>query len=174
MIWTPLLSAHSTSNYRPSTMQSGKISHSALGHAPLRVPASVHMMHGLHGHHTSIPKQYSGYHCLLGVCKACSGSGWAATIFHGILAVGKVSLGCIEYALCVRVNTWVMSNMLYSECPGLQAIRDRHVGLFGEHAATMIQFMWQDDIRGVAMFIKECLGVYYGTVPDGGQASDQP
>ena len=41
-------------------------------------------------------------------------------------------------------------------------------------AATMIQFMWQDDIRGVAVFIKECLEVYYGTDPDGGQASDQP
>ena len=38
----------------------------------------------------------------------------------------------------------------------------------------MIQFMWQDDIRGVAVFIKECLEVYYGTDPDGGQASDQP
>ena len=60
------------------------------------------------------------------------------------------------------------------ECPGLQAIRDRHVGLFGEHAATMIQFMWQDDIRGVAMFLKECLGVYYGTDPDGGQALISP
>ena len=38
----------------------------------------------------------------------------------------------------------------------------------------MLQFMWQDDIRDVTMFIKECLGVYYGTDPDGGQASDQP
>ena len=28
-------------------------------------------------------------------------------------------------------------------------------------------------IRGVAMFIKECLGVYYGIDPHGGQASDQ-
>ncbi len=77
-------------------------------------------MHDLHGLPTSIPKQYSGYHCLLGVCKACSGSGWAATIFHGILAVGKVSLGCIEYALCVRVNTWVMSNMLYLNAQGFK------------------------------------------------------
>ena len=33
--------------------------------------------------------------------------------------------------------------------------------------------MWQDDICGVAMFIKECLGVYYGTVP-GVTTSDQP
>ena len=59
-------------------------------------------------------------------------------------------------------------------CPGLQDIRDRHPGLFGEHTPTMIQFMWQENIRGVAMVIKECLEVYYGTDPDGGQASDQP
>ena len=38
----------------------------------------------------------------------------------------------------------------------------------------MVHFMWQDDICGVAVFIKECLGVYYGIDPDGGQASDQP
>ena len=101
-------------------MQSGKISHSALGHAPLGVPVSVRMMHGLHGLPTSIPKQYSGYHCLLGVCKACSGSGWAAITFPGILAVGKVSPGCIGYALCVRVNTWVMSNMLYLNAQGFK------------------------------------------------------
>ena len=101
-------------------MQSGKISHSALGHAPLRVPVSVRMMHGLHGLPTSIPKQYSGCHCLLGVCKACSGSGWAAITFPGILAVGKVSPGCIGYALCVRVNTWVMSNMLYLNAQGFK------------------------------------------------------
>ena len=35
-------------------------------------------------------------------------------------AVGKVSLGCIEYALCVRVNTWVMSNMLYLNAQGFK------------------------------------------------------
>ena len=62
------------------------------------------------------------------------------------------------------------------ECPGLQDIRDKHQGLFGEHAATMLQFMWQDDIRGVAIFIQECLDRCYGANPDpeGGQASDQP
>ena len=62
------------------------------------------------------------------------------------------------------------------ECPGLQDIRDKHPGLFGEHATTMLQFMWQDDIRGVAIFIQECLDRCYGANPDpeGGQASDQP
>ncbi len=35
-------------------------------------------------------------------------------------AVTGVSLGCIEYALCVRVNTWVMSNMLYLNAQGFK------------------------------------------------------
>ena len=47
-------------------------------------------------------------------------SGWAAITFPGILAVGKVSPGCIGYALCVRVNTWVMSNMLYLNAQGFK------------------------------------------------------
>ena len=75
--------------------------------------------------------------------------------------------------LCAGENPGDEQHVVF-ECPGLQDIRDRYPGLFGEHAATMLQFMWQDDICGVAMFIKECLGVYYGTDPDGGQASDQP
>ena len=65
---------------------------------------------------------------------------------------------------CLPIRDSHLSTLV---CPGLQDIRDRYQGLFGEHAATMLQFMWQDDIRGVAMFIKECLGVHYGTDPDG-------
>ncbi len=75
--------------------------------------------------------------------------------------------------LCAGENPGDEQHVVF-ECPGLHDIRDRYPGVFGEHAATMLQFMWQDDIRGVAMFIKECLGVYHGTDPDGGQASDQP
>ena len=75
--------------------------------------------------------------------------------------------------LCAGENPGDEQHVVF-ECPGLQDIRDRYQGLFGEHATTMLQFMWQDDMRGVAMFIKECLGVYYGTDPYGGQASDQP
>ena len=37
-----------------------------------------------------------------------------------------------------------------------------------------LYFFFNYYIRGVAVFIKECLEVYYGTDPDGGQASDQP
>ncbi len=45
---------------------------------------------------------------------------------------------------------------------------------FHSLADTMIQFMWQADLHGVAKFVTDCLGVYYSTDPDGGQASDQP
>ena len=63
---------------------------------------------------------------------------------------------------------------LVFECRGLQHIRDRYPGLFGHHAETMIQFMWQADLHGVAKFVTDCLGVYYDTDPDRGRASDQP
>ena len=41
--------------------------------------------------------------------------------------------------------------------------RTRHQDLFGEHAhaKTMIQLMWQGDMRAVASFIKGCLDVYH-------------
>ena len=102
------------------------------------------------------------------MCKPCSDLGWVAIIFRGIWVVGKVLAGCIGSAPYVQVAVF--------ECPGLQDIRDKHQGLFGEHAATMLQFMWQDDIHGVAIFIQECLDRCYGANPDpeGGQASDQP
>ena len=70
---------------------------------------------------------------------------------------------------------------LVFECRGLQHIRDRYPGLFGHHAETMIQFMWQADLHGpklgnpgVAKFVTDCLGAYYDTDPDRGRASDQP
>ena len=89
----------------------------------LRVLVFVRMLHGLHGLPTSIPRQYSGYRCPLGVCRPCSGSGWVAIIFHGILAVGKVSPGkvspgCIESAPYVQVTTRVMSSILYLNAQG--------------------------------------------------------
>ena len=63
---------------------------------------------------------------------------------------------------------------LVFECQGLRYIRLNYPGLFGQHAGTMVQFMWQADLHGVAKFVTECLGVYYSTDPNGGQASDQP
>ena len=115
---TVLLAASSRHTARPSTMQFGKTSRSVLGHALLRVPVFVRMVHGLHGLPTSIPRQYSGCHCPLGVCKPCSGSGWVAITFPGILVVGKVSPGCIGYAHCVLVKTRVMNSMLCLSAQG--------------------------------------------------------
>ena len=77
-------------------------------------------------------------------------------------------------ALCTGDNPGDEQHVIF-ECPGLQDIRDKHQGLFGEHAATMLQFMWQDDIHGVAIFIQACLDrCYAGPDPQGGRASDQP
>ena len=55
--------------------------------------------------------------------------------------------------LCAGENPGDEQHVVF-ECPGLQDIRDRYQNLFGEHAATMLQFMWQDDIRGVASLSK--------------------
>ena len=52
------------------------------------------------------------------MCKPCSGSGWVAIIFPGILVVGKVSPGCIGYAHCVLVKTRVMNSMLCLSAQG--------------------------------------------------------
>ena len=46
--------------------------------------------------------------------------------------------------------------------------QDRYPGLFGDHARTMLQFMWQADLHGLAKYVTECLGVYYDTDPISG------
>ena len=43
------------------------------------------------------------------------------------------------------------------ECPALQGIKVRCNGLFGYHATTTLQFIWQHDTRAVAQFIRECV-----------------
>jgi len=49
---------------------------------------------------------------------------------------------------------------LVFECPALQGLRDRYNGLFRDHAATMVQFMWQHDTRAVAQIINECMDAH--------------
>ena len=60
------------------------------------------------------------------------------------------------------------------ECPALQCLRDTYQHLFiGD--PTMRQFMWQDDLVGVAKVIDACLEMVSVAGPSsGGQASDQP
>ena len=42
------------------------------------------------------------------------------------------------------------------ECPALQGVRDKYAALFLDGASTMQQFMWQQDVIGVAHFVKDC------------------
>ena len=67
----------------------------------------------------------------------------------------------LEHAMHVSLDHPVF------ECPGLQHIRDQYPGLLGHHAGTMVQFLWQADLQGVAKYAIDCLGVYYNTDPGG-------
>ena len=42
------------------------------------------------------------------------------------------------------------------ECPALQGVRDKYAALFVDGASTMQQFMWQQDVIGVAHFVQNC------------------
>ena len=45
------------------------------------------------------------------------------------------------------------------ECPALQGVRDKYAALFVavDGASTMQQFMWQQNVIGVAHFVKDCI-----------------
>ena len=42
------------------------------------------------------------------------------------------------------------------ECPALQSVRDKYAALFLDGASTMQQFMWQQDVIGVALIVQDC------------------
>lgn len=46
-------------------------------------------------------------------------------------------------------------------CTAVQHVRERYVGLFSPSIVTMLDFMWQPDLVGVANFVKECFDVIY-------------
>ena len=60
--------------------------------------------------------------------------------------------------------------------PALQDLRDRHENLFqAPQGDAVMLFMWQDDIVGVARFVRmlrKCLHISWPS--RGGQASNQP
>ena len=77
---------------------------------------------------------------------------------------------CSPYAsLCIIVPGIVSQSNV--SCQGLQHTCDRYPVL-SEHARTMLHFMWQADLYGVAKSVTYCLGAYL--TPGGVQASDQP
>ena len=62
---------------------------------------------------------------------------------------------------------------LHAECPHMQSLRDKYVGLFS--VSTMVQFLWQDDLLSVSKFLCECMDVMLGADSDDqNQTSDQP
>ena len=59
---------------------------------------------------------------------------------------------------------------LVFECPEVQCFREQWPHLF-QGPQTMLAFMWQDDLIGVAKFVNACL---HKMNPSEGQTSDQP
>ena len=58
-------------------------------------------------------------------------------------------------------------------CTAVQHIRERHAGLFSASIVTMLDFMWQADLVGVAKFVMDCLDFFHADVGNT-VASDQP
>ena len=42
-------------------------------------------------------------------------------------------------------------------CNAIQHIRERHAALFSVSIVTVLDFMWQADLVGVAIFVMNCL-----------------
>ena len=72
----------------------------------------------------------------------------------------------------VSGNFWDEQHLV-CECPAMALVRDRYNGPFRDHAATVLHFMWQQDICAFAHFIKECMDTQGDPDPQS-QASDQP
>jgi hypothetical protein len=75
--------------------------------------------------------------------------------------------------LCLHCDQHVLGDErhLIFECSAVQFLRTKYQALFGVDIQTMLQFMWQLDIVGVAHFVMDCLDYMHGTV-DG--TSNQP
>ena len=69
----------------------------------------------------------------------------------------RVSPGLDRYHL---PESWNFAAVARTErcfaCPALQGVRDKYAALFVDGASTMQQFMWQQDVIGVAHFVQDC------------------
>jgi len=67
---------------------------------------------------------------------------------------------CIQmHAMCLSVRA-------------LQHVCGSNPRLIGQHASTMVQFVWQVDLHGVAQFVTNCLDAYDSPDPESSHAPD--
>jgi hypothetical protein len=119
------------------------------------------------GYALAIPND-PGFMSLVKVCMPCSNLECAATVCLVMLAHSMAFPEVTGLAHCASLAIFTF------ECPALQAVLHRHAALFGAHARTMVQFIWQDDLYAIARFIRDCLDVYHSADLPQSQASDQP
>lgn len=53
-----------------------------------------------------------------------------------------------------------MSSIQHVSVPALQGGRERYNDLFGDHAATLVQYMCGYATHAIAQIIKECMDVH--------------
>ena len=63
--------------------------------------------------------------------------------------------GQLRLLLCDQRAVGDERHMVF-ECPALLSVRDKYAALFVDGASTMQQFMWQQDVIGVAHFVQDC------------------
>ena len=94
---------------------------------------------------------------------------------HGLPKdVGRASVPRMQ-RVCPRCDLHEIGDekhMVFT-CTALQHIRERHAGLFSASIVTMLDFMWQADLVGVAKFVMDCLDFFPADVGNN-VASDQP
>ena len=54
------------------------------------------------------------------------------------------------------MHLYFIERHMVFECPALQGVRDKYAALFVDGASAMQQFMWQQDVIGVAHFVQDC------------------
>ena len=87
---------------------------------------------------------------------SCCASGWVPTASQWFRDAALAPLGPSACVCCVtNVQLGTKRHMVF-ECPALQSVRDKYAALFVDGASTMQQFMWQQDVIGVAHFVQDC------------------
>ena len=67
----------------------------------------------------------------------------------------RLCLACRTSSVCDELH-------LVFECPSLQNIRQNYQHLFPPHITTMKQFVWQDDVVQIMLFLRDCLSHLLG------------
>jgi len=166
-------------------VQFGKVCFLPEEHAPQKVLAYACIMHVLPRQPVCTLRPSSGWLCQTNVCKRFPDSEWQALFPIWACIIGRVTSNprletfahCVS---CLQIGNHQEQHLVF-EWPALQGVRDRYDGLFGHHAATMVQSCGNlklvrtqcSALHAVAQFIRGCMDAHDNPGAQS-QASDHP